>query len=281
MPELPEVETIRRSLEKAIVGKRIVGVEVFFKKQFPDNPKEVIGKKILGIERRGKVLIINLSGQKSLLVHLKLSGQLIWAAKAGDKTAAEHPIPFLGGRKLPGKSTRVIISINGGKLFFNEIRKFGWIKVVKFNQLDQLVKLGKEPFDEDFTEDYLRQVFSKTAKPIKLVLMDQEKIAGIGNIYANDALFEAKVHPERSANKLTGQQVAALKKAIILVLQDGLKAGGSSEIYYVKPDGTRGSYQERFRVYRRDGQKCRKCGTLIKRIKLNGRGTFYCPKCQK
>ncbi|MDP2927000.1 MAG: DNA-formamidopyrimidine glycosylase [bacterium] len=263
MPELPEVETIKRYLQRAIVGKTIIGVEILSKKQFPDNPKEVIGVKIISIARRGKNLIINLSNNKSLLIHLKLTGQLVVT------------------QKNPDRATRVIVSFNQGKLFFNDLRKFGWMKIVKSSELE-LTKLGPEPFWPDFTNEYLKQVFSKTTKPIKLVLLDQEKIAGIGNIYANDALWEAEIYPERPAKNLRPMEIKKLREAIILVLKEGILYEGSSAAdgAYIKPDTSPGSYQKHFRVYQKDGEKCQKCGTIIKRINLGGRGTFFCPSCQ-
>ena len=268
MPELPEVETIKRYLNKAISGKRIVDIEILSKKQFPDNPKEVIGEKILSVERRAKNLIIKLSNKKALFIHLKLSGQLIWERKT----------------KIPAKSTRVIISLNNGKLFFNEIRKLGWIKILNQNQLDlELARFGPEPFSKDFSIEYLQKVFGKSARPIKTVLLDQEKIAGIGNIYANEALFEAKINPRKPVNKLTVREIERLQKAILLVLKEGIKYGGASaaDQLYVRPDSSHGSYQQHFRVYQKDGEKCQKCKTIIKRISLGGRGTFFCPKCQR
>ena len=279
MPELPEVETIKKYLNKAISGKRIVNIEILSKKQFPDNPKEVIGAKILLVERRAKNLIINLSNKKALVVHLKLSGQLIWEKKA----------------KIPVKSTRVIISLNGGKLFFNEMRKFGWIKILNQNQLDlELARFGPEPFSKDFSIEHLQKAFGGTSRPIKTILLDQEKIAGIGNIYANEALFEAKINPQKSANKLTTIEIGKLQKAILLVLKEGIKYGGASaaDQMYIRPDSSHGSYQQHFRIYQKDGEKCRRCKTIItrsgipgivpviKRISLGGRGTFFCPKCQ-
>ncbi|MCG2688822.1 bifunctional DNA-formamidopyrimidine glycosylase/DNA-(apurinic or apyrimidinic site) lyase [Candidatus Parcubacteria bacterium] len=267
MPELPEVETIKRYLNKAISGNRIVNIEILSKKQFPDNPKEVIGEKILSVERRAKNLIIKLSNKKTLIIHLKLSGQLIWERKT----------------KIPVKSTRVIISLNSGKLFFNEMRKFGWIKILNQNQLDlELARFGPEPLSKDFSIEYLQKAFGNTSRPIKIVLLDQEKIAGIGNIYANEALFEAKINPQKLARRLTAGEIKRLRKAILLVLKEGIKYNGASaaDQLYVKPDSSFGSYQQYFRIYQKNGEKCQKCKTIIERISLGGRGTFFCPKCQ-
>lgn len=285
MPELPEVETIKRSLQKAIVGKKIKSVEVLLLKVFQGNKAGILGKTIEEVERRGKILIIRLSGDKNLLIHFKLTGQLVWVPKAGERVALGHPIPFAGS-ELPAKTTHVIFDIDGGKLFYNDLRQFGWIKVVSSEQIletSEIAKLGPEPFDKEFTTDYLKQIFSKTSKPIKLVLMDQEKIAGIGNIYANEALWEAGIDPRREAKNLKTEELKKLRKSIIKVLEDGLKYGGSSaaDEAYIKPTGEKGSYQEHFRVYQREGQKCLKCGGVVKRIELGGRGTFFCSRCQK
>ncbi|MGB9911652.1 MAG: bifunctional DNA-formamidopyrimidine glycosylase/DNA-(apurinic or apyrimidinic site) lyase [Microgenomates group bacterium] len=285
MPELPEVETIKRILEKTIVGKTIIDVEVRKAKIFQGEPKEVIGETIKKIERRGKMIIIWLSGDKVLLIHLKLTGQLIWVSNAGKSVSFDYPIPF-AGKVLPGKTTHVIFKINGGKLFYNDLRQFGWIKVISNSksQITKIIdKIGIEPFDKKFTEEYLQQIFSRTSKPIKLVLMDQEKIAGIGNIYANEALFEAGILPTRPAKSLSKEEIKKLRKAILLVLEEGIKYGGSSaaDEAYIKPTGEPGRYQQHFRVYQRKGEKCRKCKAIIERVNLGGRGTFWCPKCQK
>ena len=209
---------------------------------------------------------------------------------AAGQVTLGHPIPFAGS-ELPAKTTHVIFEIDGGKLFFNDLRQFGWIKVVNSDQLLVISdQLGIEPFDKqsfspnkEFTADYLQQTFSKTSKPIKLVLMDQGKIAGIGNIYANEALFEAGIRPDKQAKQLSHLAIEQLRKAIIKVLEEGLKYGGSSaaDEAYIKPTGEAGEYQKHFRVYQRVGQKCPKCGGVIKRIELGGRGTFFCPRCQK
>lgn len=283
MPELPEVETIKRSLQKAIVGKKIKDVEVRKPKIFQGDEKEVVGKKIEEIERRGKVLIIKLSGDKNLVVHFKLTGQMVWVPKGGETVTLGHPIPFAGAQ-LPAKTTHVIFTIDGGKLFYNDLRQFGWIKVRDEKEIEREVgTLGVEPFTKEFIPEKLSEILAKTKRPIKLVLMDQGKIAGVGNIYANDALFEAGIMPTRPAKTLNQGMVEKLHRAIEKVLENGLRYGGSSarDEAYIKPTGEPGSYQEHFRVYQKEGQKCPKCRGTIKRVKLGGRGTFFCPRCQK
>jgi len=285
MPELPEVETIKRILEKVIVGKTIKNIEVRKAKIFQGDLQEVIGRKIEGIERRGKMLIIKLSGDKALVVHFKLTGQMIWVPQIGKSVTVGHPIPF-AGEQLPAKTTHVIFEIDGGRLFYNDLRQFGWIKIVQSSKLkvqSELEKLGVEPFAKEFTVEYLKRIFSRTSRPIKLVLMDQTKIAGVGNIYANEALFEAGILPTKPAKQLDNKEIEQLRKSIIKVLEEGIKHGGSStkDEAYIKPTGEPGSYQQHFRVYQRAGEKCRKCGATIKRINLGGRGTFWCSKCQK
>ncbi|MEW5805592.1 MAG: bifunctional DNA-formamidopyrimidine glycosylase/DNA-(apurinic or apyrimidinic site) lyase, partial [Patescibacteria group bacterium] len=273
MPELPEVETIKQQLEKAILNKKISGVEIFSKKQFPDNPKLVIGEKIIDVQRRAKVIILKLTNYKNLLIHLKLSGQLIWIKNAAKTKTIKlkRTIPTIG-EQLPSKSTRVILQIGKGKLFFNELRKFGWIKVFTDKELEkELSKYGVEPFDKEFTSDYLEKLFKATKRAVKIALLDQEKIAGIGNIYANEALFLSKIHPQTPANGLKKPQIEQLRQNIIKVLKLGLKYGGTSDEYYLQPDTSLGTYQNHFLVYSRDGQKCLNCQTKIKRIKLGGR----------
>jgi len=296
MPELPEVETIKRSLEKSIVGKKITGIQILLAKQFQGRKEDVLGAKITAIERRGKILKISLSSGKNLLIHFKLTGQLVWVPKAGERATLGHPIPFAGS-ELPAKTTHVIFEIDGppspkasarqgGRLFFNDLRQFGWIKVV--GELDEqmtreLGNLGVEPLIKEFTVEKLSSILQSSSRPVKLVLMDQEKIAGVGNIYANEALFEAGILPTRPAKKLSNEEIKKLREAIVKVLEDGLKYGGSSaaDEAYIKPTGEAGEYQKHFRVYQRAGQPCPRCGTKIQRIELGGRGTFFCPRCQK
>ena len=282
MPELTEVETIKKQLNIALEGKIIKAVKILSKKQFPQSAKLVVGEKILKVERRAKVLILRLTHHKNLLVHLKLSGQLIWSNKAPKDFVKLRKSISTIGQSLPAKSTRVILDISSGRLFFNEMRKFGWMKLLNDEQLEkELNRYGIEPLSDSFRLGELGKICSKTSRAIKLVLLDQEKIAGIGNIYANESLYLSKISPKLPANSLTRNQLIGLRKNIIKVLKLGLKYGGASDEYYLHPDLTIGSYQKHFLVYGEQGKKCRRCKTMIKRISLGGRGTFYCPKCQK
>ena len=299
MPELPEVETIRRQLEKAVLNKKIVRVEILSRKQFPQNQKLVLNEKIIAVERRAKILIFRLTHKKNLIAHLKLSGQFIWIKGLKNKVKLKKPIQTIG-QFLPSKSTRVIMTIGKGKLYFNEMRKFGWIKLLNNAELDkELEKYGIEPFKTDFTLANFEKSLTNTKRPIKTVLLDQKKIAGIGNIYANESLYLSKIHPSTPSNRLKKGQIKSLKNNLIKVLKLGLKYGGASDEYYIHPDANRGTYQNHFLIYGKAGQKCearlsesfrskdkfakgdKNCGSTIKRISLGGRGTYFCPKCQK
>lgn len=268
MPELPEVETIRIQLEKFLTGREIIGVEVRNRKILADGEKDLLGGKIIGIRRFGKVIVIDFDNGYSALIHLKLTGQLVFQ-----------------GPNLPGKHTHVIFDLDGGKkLYFNDLRKFGWVKVVKSDEVQKtsfIGKLGPEPF-KDLTLEKFKEILSKTSRPIKIILMDQEKISGIGNIYANEALWLAGIDPTKESKKLRTKEQEKLYEAILEVLKKGIKYGGASDQAYIQPSGEEGKYQEHFLVYGREGQVCDKCKKAkITKIKLGGRGTYFCPNCQK
>lgn len=280
MPELPEVETIRKILASQIVGKTIVSVNILKHKSFIGNPKDITGSKIISIDRRAKQLIIKLSNGKYLVIHLKMSGQILISNIKNkiSKIQTKNQI-------LPHKHTRVIIEFkDGSRLFFNDMRMFGWIKAIKNYELRIMnSKFGPEPLGKEFTVNYLRTVFVKSNRPIKQVLLDQKIIAGIGNIYANDILYLAKIRPTKITKKLSNLEIKQLRKQTIEVLNKAIKYKGSSakDELYVQPTGEKGSYQEHFLVYQREGQLCKQCGGKIKRIKQAGRSSFYCPRCQK
>ena len=285
MPELPEVETIRLQLDQKIKGLKITEVEVLNKKSFIGDFGEVRGVRVVGVRRRAKITIIELEGGVYLAIHLKLTGQLIYREKnQRSKTKDQKRGPYEVG-ELPNKFTRVIISFdNGGKLYFNDLRIFGWIKVIKDVREIGEDKLGPEANDEvSFSREYFKNILNKTKKPIKLVILDQEKLAGVGNIYANESLFDAGILPTRPSSSLSGEEIRKLRNSIIKILNDAIIHKGSSDNdeAYRQITGEKGTHQNYLLVYGKSGQRCPACGGSIKRIALGGRGTFYCENCQK
>lgn len=279
MPELPEVETIRRGLDKFIVKKEIVGVEVLSEKSWIG---ELVTGQVLGIRRFGKALVIDLKGGKSMMIHLRMTGQLIWRGM-GKEFAGGHPSESFVD-ELPNKQTRVIIRFRGGVLYFNDQRKFGFIKVMPTNEVEEeafIRKLAKEPWEMTGEELYEQLRRHKNAL-VKAVILDQKVIAGLGNIYADEALYRAKIHPERKAGTVTVAEAKRLIKAAREAMEQSIEAGGSTMETYVKADGTRGDYLELFaQVFNKQGQACSRCGEEIIKIRVAGRGTHICPNCQK
>lgn len=278
MPELPEVETIKREIKSNILGKVIADIEVLSPKNFVGDKKNAIGQKINDVERFGKVLIMSLSNGKYLNTHFKLSGQMLYA-KNSLHAIFKNRIPFVGSNTMPGRTTRIIIKFkDGAALFFNDLRKFGWIKLTDKPEKPK----GIDVMAKEFTVEYLKKILP-SRRPIKVALMDQDKITGIGNIYANDSLFIAKVHPQRLANSLNDKETADLHRAILTEIKKGIRDKGSSgaDEAFILPDGSRGSHQRHFLVYQREGEPCLKCKSTICRIKHNGRSSFFCPRCQK
>ncbi len=290
MPELPEVETMRLQLQKFLVGHKILSVEVKNRKTFQGDEEKIIGGRVTGVRRFGKVSVIDLDNGYSILTHVKLTGQYIYRGPHL-KNPGKLSIKVTGG--VPGPHTLVTFRLNGdGVLYYNDVRRFGWIRLVKRQEVEDesfIKKLGPEPFGSAqghgpklLTLEYFRQILSKTSRAIKVVLMDQTKIGGVGNIYANDALWLAKISPRRRAVSLSLSEVGELYKAILHVLKEGIKYGGASELAFVTPDGTEGSYQNHTLVYGHEGEPCEKCHKArIEKFFLGGRGTYWCPKCQK
>lgn len=282
MPELPEVETVKRGLEPLILNKKIIQVEVEPGKSFQGDVGEIVGAKVTNLRRRGKALIIDLDNGKSMLIHLRMTGQLIWRGDGVD-FAAGHPSKNFTA-ELPNSQTRVEFEFEDGRLFFNDQRKFGFVKVLPTDEVEQdkfIASLGKEPWDTK-PQELFEKCQRHARAPIKAVLLDQKVIAGIGNIYADEALFYAGVHPETRAGDLTKQQVAKILEGACNVMLASIDSGGSTMATYLKPDGTTGSYLELFaEVFRRNGEPCKRCGTEIIKLRVAGRGTHICPKCQK
>lgn len=278
MPELPEVETIRRGLNQFILNKKIKKITTLCEKSFVGTPS--IGK-VKAIRRFGKALVLDLDNQNSLMIHLRMTGQLIYDGK--ERYAAGHPSEnFIA--ILPNKQTRVIIEFEDGKLFFNDQRKFGFIKVIKTNDVAEesfIKKLAHEPWEMTTTELYEKLQRHRNSL-IKATILDQSIICGLGNIYADEALFASKIHPERKAGSLSKQETEALLTAACEVMQKSIDSGGSTMATYVKADGSKGDYLEKFaQVFRREGKPCPRCGEQIIKIRVAGRGTHICPQCQK
>lgn len=278
MPELPEVEVVKLFLEQKLLHKTITKLEILTPKSFVGDPKKVINQKIIKLSRTGKQLSVHLSNKLVLLVHLKMTGQLIYQGYVLGHPTKESFLP------MPVKSTRLIFTFaNNSKLYFNDQRKFGWIKLLTQSDLtESQSNLGLDIFDPGFSPEYIIGQLQHSRRPVKTVLLDQHFFAGIGNIYANDALFLAGINPQTGSNKITLKQAKLIHKFLIEIMRQSVLAGGSTtrDRKYIRPDGTAGQNQFFFRVYERKGEPCLKCGTKIEYQKLGGRGTFFCPKCQ-
>lgn len=294
MPELPEVETIVKQLDGVLSGKKILKVEVLRMKTclpagraFGDMLR---GEIVSSVGRKAKMIIISFRNwDKVLIVHLKMTGQLIYlensktqGIKNSKRVVGGHPTPDWIN-SLPSKHTRIIIDFeNGAKLFFNDLRVFGWMRVMTNDEWRMANdKLPPDVIDREFTLEYFNNILMKSGRSIKLVLLDQSKFGGVGNIYANDALYIARIDPRRKAKEIRNKEIKELYVAVKEVINQGIKYGGASVDKYVDAAGVGGKYQEHFLVYRRNGEKCKRDGGVIRKIKIGGRGTYYCPDCQK
>lgn len=287
MPELPEVETVRRGLQGLIVNRTVKKVHHDTPKSFPNTDADVnnflLGATITGVRRRAKVLLIDLSTEYTLVIHLKMTGQLVFRA-AGVAFGAGHPNDSLIG-ELPDRSTRVTLTFSDeSRLYFNDQRKFGWVRLmptIEVPNIDFMKKVGPEPLEADFTAEEFAQRFERRKKsPIKAALLDQTVIAGVGNIYADESLWGAKLHPQTLVGNITKNQFKKLYSEVRDVMNLSIEKGGSTDRNYVNAEGRRGSYIDFARVFRREGQPCPRCGTTIVKFRAAGRGTHICPKCQ-
>lgn len=290
MPELPEVETIKLGAKKYLTGKTIKDVDIRVPKLFVGSEgtpigvdkADIINAKIIDVRRVAKILEITLDNSRSILIHLKMTGQLVYQPKGKNiKCAVGGHMQKAYGGKMPHKHTHIIYTFSdGSKLYFNDLRKFGWNKILKSKTIVSIINsnFGPEPLTKDFTAKYLEEIFKNKTAKIKDVLLNQKLISGIGNIYANDALYWAGIQPTRMVKSLSTAEISKLKKAIEKVIKLGIKYGGSSENTYVDIDGKRGHYMDHTATYQ---QKKDPKGHLIIRVKMGSRSSFYCPKCQK
>lgn len=299
MPELPEVENLRLGLEKSILGQKIKKVIVQKPKlvsgkgtkRLPSTNKKnlfihgVTGEKFTSIERRAKNLIFNLSHNKILIAHLKMSGQFVYKPNNKSKSImGGHPIE-LSENTLPNKHSHIIFELQKGTLYYNDTRMFGYVLYYKntqdFEKEKHFVSLGLEPLSPKFSIPYFTNFLKNKKGKIKAVLMDQKIVTGLGNIYADETLFEANIRPDRIASTLENTEIKKLHKAIIRIIKKAIKVGGSSVATYRLLDNTRGNYAREHKVYGKDGKTCVNCKNPLKKIIIQGRTTIFCPNCQK
>lgn len=281
MPELPEVETIVRKLKAVIVGRKIQAVQVFNVKTFHGDAQSILEQEIVDVTRRAKIIEIIFNNNYVLLTHLKMTGQYLFQ-NDGDLVAGGHPTADWQ-QQLPGKHTRVQIDFSDkSKLFFNDMRKFGWLKLVQNTDLINIYSsLGPDIISPEVTVDYLLLKFQRRKMPIKQAIMLNEIICGVGNIYACDSLNLAKISPFRPANSLSRQEVEILLASMKAIISKAIEHGGTTfDGKYVDIEGKAGNYQTKVLTYGREGKSCYNCGGTIMKAKLGGRGTYYCPDCQ-
>lgn len=293
MPELPEVETVRRDLSKHLVGARFDQIKIIdFKNVAPRAAflaKFLKGQEISSVKRRGKLLILDLKDvDKHLLFHLKMTGQLIFVNQVkrvvGGHSLSDDSFSESVGGELPNKFTRAIFSFDqGGILYFNDLRKFAYIKLVGSPELKQILSnnYGPEPMDKELTPNYLQEIFKKRTTSVKAVILNQQLIAGLGNIYADEVLFAAGIKPMRPANSLKLGEIKKLATAIPDIIKRAIKARGTTFRNFVDGEGKKGNFVDYLQVYGRQGQTCFRCQRLIEKTKVAGRGTHYCQYCQK
>ena len=316
MPELPEAETVRRGLQGLIVGRAVKAVKVHdsprsFPNALVDVQEFLVGSSVTAVRRRAKVLMIDLSTDYTLVTHLKMTGQLVfinknlegrhWKIEDGKapnsnsqipnaknevRFGAGHPTDSLVGH-LPDRSTRVTITFDdNSNLFFNDQRKFGWMKLLpslEVPNLDFMKKVGPEPLEESFVpQDFIQRIRRRNGTTIKAAILDQTVLAGVGNIYADESLWGAKIHPSTRVKDVGDDELEKLLEQIKYVMNLSIEKGGSTDRNYLNAEGQRGSYLEFANVFRREGQPCRRHpDVLIEKIRVAGRGTHVCPVCQE
>jgi formamidopyrimidine-DNA glycosylase len=273
MPELPEVETVRRRLAPALEGRRFEHVEITDARLTRPHDRvevarELEGERVTKVDRRGKYLIVRFESGRALLVHLRMTGSLRHAG---------------GGQLQDDPHRRAVVNLDDGSdVAYRDVRRFGTWLLLEPSEVDTYIdaRVGREPLEDAYKAKHLAEKLEKRRAPIKAAILDQRTVAGVGNIYADEALWRAQVHPLTPANELTPDEVKALHKGIRASLQAGVRRQGSTLRDYQLPDGSSGTAQDRFKAYGRAGLPCERCGTPIDKIRAGGRGTWYCPSCQ-
>ena len=287
MPELPEVETVARQLEPEIEGRRIELLEVIDGRWSRPLPPEQLGAEVTGatieaLGRRGKYLLLGLSGGRTLVMHLRMTGNLVLVEGEKILDPAEGRLLYQGERTTEARHLRARFVLDDGReLWFTDPRRFGEAFLIADDRLEErFAKLGAEPFSPQFTAAGLGRAAAGRTVPLKSFLLDQSKVAGVGNIYADEALYRARLHPLSPAGSMKPEHLEALRDAVVAALQAGIDAGGSSIDDYRDGRGERGTMQEKFLVHTREGQPCPSCDGEIVRIVVGGRSTYFCPNCQ-
>ncbi|MDQ0203302.1 DNA-formamidopyrimidine glycosylase [Pectinatus haikarae] len=274
MPEMPEVETIRRTLEKRILGKTIEYIEILLPRliKFPElslYEKRLTGQKIVKMRREGKYLIMQMENNIMAVFHLRMTGRLCYVKKGYEEDKYKKIIFYLD---------------NGDKVIYADMRTFGTLYAIREEEREKikgLYELGCEPLSKDFTVSYLVSRLKKNSGKIKMFLLNQKNIAGLGNIYVDEALFLAGINPEKISSFVNENEAELLCASINKVISEGIRDGGTTFRDYVNGEGRKGTHQDNLFVYGRDKKPCKKCGTIIEKIKVGGRGTCFCPECQK
>jgi formamidopyrimidine-DNA glycosylase len=275
VPELPEVETVRARLEPALVGRRLDRVEIHDPRLTrPFDPARVAaeleGERIVAVDRRGKYLLVRFESGRILLIHLRMTGNLLHGS--GESLAADDP------------HRRAVVRLDDGSdVAYRDVRRFGTWLLVEQNELEPYLseRVGREPLERSFTTRRLAEALAGRRTTVKAAILDQRRLAGVGNIYADEALWRAGVHPQRPAGELGPEELKALHRGIRTALKAGIKRQGATLRDYRTPDGGSGTMQDEFKVYGREGEPCDRCGTPIEKIRAAGRGTWYCPNCQR
>lgn len=288
MPELPEVETIKRGLAKVLIGKKIADMDCDWHKMInmplAKYRKNIKGLKIKDVRRRAKMIILDLSDDWKIMGHLKMTGQLVFKSKSKCLIGG-HPIEQ-SCATLPNKFTHATLYFSdNSRLFFNDVRKFGWLRLYRSKDLAKTLdkmKLGPEPFDKKFSVAYLTALMKRKPKSkVKQFIMNPENVVGVGNIYSDEVCFYAKVKPTRVVGLLSTKEIKLIYDGIIKILKAAIKAQGTTFSNYVNAEGEAGGYTKKLKVYQRYGKKCYRCPGIIKKMKIGGRTSSFCPKCQK
>lgn len=299
MPELPEVENLRLGLKKYILGQKIKGIVVnkpklvsgkgnirlASSKKAKEFIMGLVGERFIEVNRRAKNIIFKLSNDKLILAHLKMTGQFVYKnSKAKNQVVGGHPIE-ISEKTLPNKHTHIIFHLSSGTLYFNDTRMFGYVLFYPnqkdFEKENHFASYGVEPLSKNFTLKYFIDALKNKKGQIKALLMNQEIVVGIGNIYADESLFQTKINPKRMGGSLTNSEIKILREKIISILKRAIKVGGSSVASYRLVDESRGNYAREHKVYGKAGEKCPVCKTKLVKTTIQSRTTIFCPKCQK